>query len=295
MKKSKLIFLITISLVLLFSLTGEKVSGQGVDIRAGSKQHPVYIGLNLGTDQTRIDNQVIKALEGLISLKEITFSAQAEMGIRLNKNFGLSAGLGYRTYSSGFLLLTYRDSLVNQKDQDNDTYIRRISGKDITETQKIGIISIPVRFNAELPLNDIFGFFLQAGVNLSVPVNKKFSSTGMMTYAGYYPAYNIVITGVDHEGFAQNATSMSEGTLIVSSIIPEFATSAGFTVDLNEKIRLLAGISYTRVLTDISGYSADDAFHLSVNKDEMNSLMAGSSKVTAQAVGLRLGFRYYLK
>lgn len=284
-----------VALLLLLSLTEMTGLSQGVDIRSTSKQNRMFIGLSLNPSQSNINNAGIKALSGIIVTKKTSFAGSFDFGFVLGDNFVLSTGLGFSSYASELLLTEYRDSLPNQKDKDDDTYIRRIKGEDISEKQNLGLITIPVLINGEIPLSGLIGFYVQTGFNLSVPLSKKYSSSGTMTYAGYYPAYKVEITGVIHEGFAQGEESTQEGNLEIASFIPVFTSSGGLKLNIKNKAEILVGLYYNKALGAISAYSSADAYHLSLNQDEMNSMMGGSSKVTAQAVGVRFGIRYYLK
>ena len=277
MKSSKSNIIITVAII-IFTFSHLAVSGQGVDIRANTRQQELFIGLSLYPAQTFINNSGTKLLSELVNSKKTSFSGAFELGINLHNNIGLSTGIGYSSYSAELSLDSYIDSVVNQIDQDQDLYIRRISGTNISETQKIGMIIIPLAVNFQLPVNELFGLYLQTGINVSFTVSKKFSSSGTMTYSGYYPAYKIVITGVNHEGFVENSSSLQEGILKVSAIIPEFSSSGGINLTLGKNTQILFGLYYNRLLSTISGYSSTDEFHLSTNLNEMNSMMAGYQK-----------------
>jgi hypothetical protein len=116
-----------------------------------------------------------------------------------------------------------------------------------------------------------------------------------MTYTGYYQAYDVLIYGVDHEDFASNVLSDDEGELLINSFNPELVVSGGFQFYIQNKVQIITGLFFNKLLTNISGYPDADSYYLSMKKNEMKSLMEGSSEARAQAIGLRVGFRYFIK
>jgi hypothetical protein len=55
------------------------------------------------------------------------------------------------------------------------------------------------------------------------------------------------------------------------------------------------GLFYKRMLTDISDYSKGQPFHLSIEENQIRSLMEGSEKTTANSVGIMISLRYFIK
>jgi len=289
----RLIINTLLSTILLFILTGTKLFAQGTEIFV-KKSQGFFIGFNINPAHTYINNSGTKPIKDIVTSGKYMVSGSLEAGFFLNRNIGLSAGIGYNSYSSELSLAEYSDSLTT-KDTEQETYRRIISGIEISETQKIGLLSVPVLVNLNIPFNDNFGLFLQTGINLSLPVTKKYISSGKMTYKGYYPAYAVYIYGIDHEDFATDVVSEEEGTLMVKSFDPELVISGGFQFGLEKKIQIIAGFFFNKLLSDVSDYPVTSSYYLSMKKNDMNSLMQGSTKATAQAIGIKIGFMYFLR
>ena len=194
---------------------------QGTDIRSGL-QNRFYFGINICPTQSSVVNSGTSAILNLTSAKKSALSGSVEVGYFFTKNFGLSTGLGYTTYKGSLTLPAYSVKYdTTDSDTPKENYTRYVSGKEIKENQKISFISIPVIANFQLPVNSIFGFYFQSGVNISVPVTKSYSSSGVFSYEGYYPAYNVMITDVSFEGFEKDYNNSSTGELKIKSFNTE--------------------------------------------------------------------------
>ncbi len=176
----------------LFSLLFPSISyPQGTDIAAGRKKG-LFFGLTIGPSQTSIINNGILTVAELKSNKKNSFCAAIDLGYLFSDYFGFTTGIGYSSYITEQALDTYATSF-DTTDMENETYERLISGNDIKEIQKVSFLYIPLQMNLVIPVGKTFGFFVQAGVNLSFPLSKTYSSTGTFTYSGYYPAYNVTL------------------------------------------------------------------------------------------------------
>jgi hypothetical protein len=183
----------------------------------------------------------------------------------------------------------------NTIDSENETYERRVSGSDIKEIQKISFLNVPLCINFQIPTDGKFAIFLQAGVNLSIPLTYKYNSSGIFTFTGYYPAYNVLLQNLPDYGFPSNSTIISNGKLELKPTVFDGLARAGFQLFISEKIQIALGVTYSRSLSNISKYTSPDKFQLSSDIDQINSMMGGSSKTITQSVGLNLSFRYYIK
>lgn len=217
-----------------------------------------------------------------------------EIGYFFSNSFGLSTGVGFNSYRTGLTLDSYQNK-YNTTDSENDAYERQVSGSDILEEQNIDYLSVPISINIRLALGKTFGFFLQTGASLAVPLNKNYKSSGTFTYKGFYPAYNVLLEDLPAYGFPSNASIKSEGELEIKTHNFSAFASAGFDLFFRKKIQIGVAACYDRSLSNISNYSSPDSFQLSSDTDQINSLMGESSKVTAHSIGLKVIFRYYLK
>jgi len=292
-KRIYLLLSVVISLLLAFS--GVKGFSQGTDIKSGKKQQ-FYLGVNICPASTSIINNGSYTISRLISQKNNSIFFTVEAGYQLTKYFGLSTGIGYGTYLSNLSLAAY-DNHYDTIDSDtpSETYTRYVTGTDIKELQKISFIDIPLIADIQIPFNDVFGIYLQTGVNFSVPVNKTYSSSGIFTYEGYYQVYDIHISDVPYEGFEVNYSSSDKGGLMIKSFSTELIASGGASFTIRNQLHFSLGVFYTRMLSDISEYTSSSSYRLSSLPDQMRSMMEGSTNVSLSAIGFKLGFRYYFK
>lgn len=284
---------ILIIVILLLALAKIPALSQGTDLES-SYMKKLYVGLSISPAQTSILNNGISDISQAKSTKRNAVFISIDGGYFFSKYFGLSSGIGYSSYLTDLALGTYNTTYTTT-DTDQDIYERRISGAGIEEIQKIGMLSIPVMATLQIPFNPNFGLDIQTGLNFSVPVTKNYSSTGTFTYSGYYPVYKVLISDVPYEGFQSNVLNDTNGDLELNTFNPEFIVTGGMYLLMKNKIQISLGLFYNKLLSNISGYSETDTFTLSEYPDKLNTLMGGSTKTTTQALGIRVGFRYYIK
>jgi hypothetical protein len=270
-----------------------EVFSQETDISA-ENQPRMFVGISLGPSQSHIINVGTLSVSELLSGKKISFFGSMEIGYFFSNYFGLSSGIGLNSYKTQLTLDTYQNKF-NTIDNENESYERRVSGSDIKEVQKIDFLSIPFCINLRLPFNETIGFFLQTGVNMAVPIIRDYNSSGTFTYKGYYPAYNVLLENLPAYGFPSNKSIDTDGELELKPFGFNVTASAGFDFYIQKKIQIAVAACYDKSLSNISEYSSPDKFQLSSDLEQINSLMGGSSKATAQSMGLKIIFRYYLK
>ena len=254
----------------------------------------LFVGLSFGPSQSSISNEGILSVANLVSSSQNSFGGVAEIGYFFSKSIGVSSGIGYSLYKSQLELGTYQNKF-NTTDSENEAYERQVSGTDIKETQKVGFLSLPVCLDIRLPLSKKMGFFFQTGINLAIPVTKKYSSSGTFTYKGYYPAYNVLLQNLPSYGFPSNVNSVTNGSLEIKSMNINAQVSAGFDFLIQKNIQLGIAAFYSKSLSNISGYPSPDKFQLSSEANQINILMGGSSKATLQSIGVNIRLRYFLK
>jgi hypothetical protein len=253
-----------------------------------------YVGISMGAGQSKINHEGVLSVSGLAAGTKNDILSSLDVGYFFTPVFGISSGISYTSYRGQITLDSYQNKFT-ASDSENETYERRVSGKNITEDQNIGFLGIPVCLNLRLPAGKTLGLFLQAGLNFAFPVNKKFTSNGTFTYKGYYPAYNVLLEDLPAYGFPGNAAVRSEGTLNLNPVCFEAIASAGFDILISKKFQLLVAAAYNQSLTSIADYPDPEKFQLSTDVNQINSMMGGSNKTTVQSMGLKISLRYFLK
>jgi hypothetical protein len=284
------ILLLPLIIILCFQ---SEIFSQGTSSSKGEKPG-IFAGISMGLSQSDIVNTGISSVSELVTEKKGSFMGFVDIGYFLSEKIGISSGIGLITYTSQQTLGSYQNKL-NATDSDAELYERRITGSGITETQKIGTLSVPICIIGRFPVNEKIGLFVQPGLCMSIPISKDFNSNGTFTYKGYYSEYNVVFENLPAFGFPSNLNSSAEGDLELKPMIINFTVNAGVDYYLQKKIQLAFAVSYIKSLSGISDYSSPEKFQLSTDADEINSLMAGSTKATIQSIGIKVSLRYYLR
>ncbi len=287
---------ITITQIILaaFLLTGTQYECYSQDADSTIVKPGLFVGLSFGPSQTSITNVGMLTVANLVSSSQNSFGGSLEIGYFFTESIGISSGLGYTSYKSQLTLATYQN-IFNTVDSENEVYERRVSGTDIKEIQSVGFLSLPVFLDIRLPLNKKMGLFIQPGINLAIPITKKYASSGTFTYKGYYPAYNVLLENLPAYGFPSNVHSITNEPLETKSININALVSAGFDFSIQNNIQIGVGVSYSKSLSNISDYTSPDKFQLSSDANQINSLMGGSSTATVQSFGVNVRLRYFLK
>ena len=282
--------LLTVFLIICYQ---NEVYSQETDIST-ENQPGMFVGISLGPSQSYIMNVGTLSVSELLSFKKNSFFGTAELGYFFSEYIGLSSGISFISYRTQLTLDTYQIKF-NTTDSENESYERRVSGSGIKEVQNIGLLCVPFCINLRLPFNETIGFFLQTGVNMGVPIIRDYNSSGTFTYKGYYPAHNVLLENIPAYGFPSNKNIDTDGVLELKPYDFNATASAGFDFFIQKKIQIAVAACFDKLLSKISNYSSPDIFQLSSDPEQINSLMGGSSNVSAQSMGLKIILRYYLK
>ena len=282
--------LISVFLVICFQ---NEIFSQGTN-NIGTTKPGLFFGFTAGPTQSQITNKQILLRSGFSSKNLNGYSGAAEIGYFISEYFGLSSGIGFISYKSQLNLDTYQ-SQYNTTDSENETYQRQVEGKNIKELQEIGSLNVPINLNFRLPFSKKFGFFLQTGVNLAIPLSKNYTSSGTFTFKGYYPAYNVLLEDLPAYGFPTNLPGASKGELELKPYSINASGFVGFDLFIKKNIQIALAAFYTQSLSNISAYSSQDKFQLSTDVNMISSLMGASSNVSVQSMGVMISLRYYLK
>jgi hypothetical protein len=292
--KIKILYILKITLLIvpLFCIT-QIIFSQGTDI-SSTTSTKLYVGLGLTTGQSDFGITGTNSISDVNTSKKGSFTGLLEIGYFFSENFGLSSGLGFCSISTSLTLKSYQNKYTTT-DTESESYERRITGSDIKETQKIGFLRVPVILIMRLPVSRTTGIFIQPGINLAIPLTKSYSNSGIFSFDGYYPAYNVLLSNLPVYGFPNNKSIASDGKLQLKSLAIQASVSAGVDFFVAEKIQIAVAGSYEKTLSDISAYSTPDKFQLATDGIQLNSLLGGSTKTSIQSIGLLISLKYYLK
>jgi len=285
---TKLILPVTLKFLLSTALYS-----QGTDYTMNKvEQKKIFLGISLNGSQTSISNDL--SFLSITSKMGKSLNGRVEVGYFFTRMIGISIGLGYSSYSSQLFLNKDTGSIL-QKDSENEDYIMKITGKSISEDQKISFLNIPVCLDIRLPLGQKLGFFIQGGINFGIPLDKTYNTSGIFTYEGEYYQYPVLLHDIPKFGFATDTSIQGKGNFQLKSINTSILAVAGINYSFSETLSINLGIQFTRSFANISDYKNTNPFILSTKINVLNSFMAGSSNSGFHALGLSLGLKYYIK
>lgn len=267
---------------------------------SGSRNIPgLFYGFSGGPSKTKIVNSGSVYDSVLLTSKENASFGTAEIGYFFSDYFGISSGIGYVSYKTKLNLISFQKNF-DAIDSENEPFNMRVTGSGIQELQTVDFLSIPFCVHLRLPFNQTFGLFLKAGINLSVPINKKYSSSGIFTYKGYYPKYNVLLENLPAYGFVNDKNTASKGELEIKKLWFNTLVSAGFDVNITNSMQIGIAANINNSLLKESFTSSQvnaspDKFQLTPDASHIKSFMEGSSKATAQSLGLEITFRFFVK
>jgi hypothetical protein len=278
---------------IFFSILITSGYSQGTDSRSSSGSK-MYAGIFINPLKTGIANEKFSSGSTLNNASGSGLNIAIEGGYFFTDLLGVSIGAGYGSYAATVSMDSYTTSYTTT-DTENESYEMRISGKAISENQKISFISIPVCLNVKYPFTEKIGGYAKAGISFNIPLSKTYAGSGTFTYDGYYPAYPVLLQNVPAYGFPTDLSTVASGDLQINSFNIGIVASGGAYYALNDNMQILIGIQFNKSIGNISGYKADANYRLTSKATELNSVMGGSTTAGVQAIGLSIGFKYYLK
>ena len=265
---------------------------QGTDM--GLERRPgAFIGISAGALNSQIISDSDLDIKESGSSGKVSFSGSFDVGYYFSKPIGLRTGIGYSSANVQLTLDSYQSS-SNLKDSENESYELRVTASNLTENQSVKILNVPLVVVLNIPLSNIVSIFLEPGISFSIPANCSYNSTGLFTYQGYYPEYNVILENLPNHGFSSNETINTTDDLKIRHSWTDLTLSSGINLAIKRKFQLSAGVEYCRSISDLSGYDSPDSFQLSPIPGQVASLMGASDKVTSKALGFNISLRYLI-
>lgn len=218
------------------------------------------------------------------------FNLKADYTIFFNKTWGVSSGIGMKSYETNGTLSHTRTT--PDVDVEGDSYEFRTYYMGWKENQKALLVDIPLMVAFRHTLTPNFGLMANLGVMLSIPLSATYTATGgTIATTGYYSKWNVELSDIPEQGF-RTYTSRPVGDLSLRPSL-SLSTSLGSTYQLMESISLYAGIyaSYglNRILKSDSQvcFQKDGIYNSILTSDECG-------KVRLFALGAMLGVHWNL-
>jgi hypothetical protein len=262
-------------------------------VSSDSKQPGLFFGIGLEPSLSQVKNMGVQNSSDLTSTNKFALSGSLNIGYFFSRYFGISSGVNYSSYNTQLSLESYQNHL-DAIDLDQEPYDLHVSGTGIKEIQQIGIIGIPICLNFRIPFKSDMGIFLQTGINIAVPLRNKYTTNGIFTYRGYFSQYNVWLENLSEYGFPTDFTTESSGDLSLKPIINCAIASAGIDYLIQKRVQFSLALVFNKSLESISEYIPPENFQLSTGKNQLSSIMEGSSNVIIQSFGINIGLRYYI-
>jgi hypothetical protein len=168
-------------------------------------------------------------------------------------NLALSSGLVYSAFSSDFFLNGAFKEIAEARDINGDKYNKIYQASNYDSLATIKTLNIPIKVLWISGSTRKFGFFAEAGAQISLFLSKEYTTTGSMEFKGYYPYNPGVLQNINFEELGyysiQNINSFGE---INSKIYALSATvSVGINIPLGYFMSMRLGPEVSIGLSDI--------------------------------------------
>jgi len=267
-------------------------SGQGTDM--GRELKPgAFFGITAETiNSDLVHTSSFQLINDEASVKS-SLSGSVDFGYMVSRAFGIKTAIAFNTYKASLQLDTYTDAF-NLKDDENETYELRVTGSDITENESVKSLRIPAGIVLNIPISKIITLFAEPEIGISIPLGTKFSSTGLFTYKGYYPEYNVLLENLPNHKFYTNKAIITDGMLELKKLWTDVSVFGGLGIFVSRKIQLKAGVKYLKSLSGLSDNGTDSKFHLSPSSGEVISLSEKSTAIETRYLGFGVSLRYFI-
>jgi hypothetical protein len=217
------------------------------------------------------------------------FSASGTIGF-CGKYIGFETGIGYSQLSNKLILDKARFTQNNVVDSEGETYQSIVDATNVTETQTLGSISVPLTLKLLLPLKENkISLFMDVGTVLYFPIVRQYTSNGTYTYSGYYPSLWARLSDLPDYGFPTNYSFKSTSTFETKSLFVSFKTNIGVRLHLTDKSSIKAGGTIIRSIGSLTK-SNNNPESLSSKPNVYSSLMNRNNPASVFSYGLHLGY-----
>ncbi|MCE1197473.1 MAG: hypothetical protein LWW85_00770 [Marinilabiliales bacterium] len=249
-----------------------------------------FVSIRLAPASTAIHLTSASALFPITTEKGSGGSLAPEVGYFFTEHFGLATGLNFMQYNGVVRLSSYQEKFQTT-DSENESYERRVTAVQVSENQKIGLLGIPLKLVLRSSLGQRVGLLMEGQVSVAFPVAKHYTSSGIFTYKGYYPKYNVLLENLPLYGFPNAAAVEGTGDLPVKSPVISVGCAAGLDYRITSHWLVVATLHYDRSISQVVDTPA--SFNLSTDVTGIHSMMGGCTQASLQAIGVGIGIRYF--
>jgi len=155
-----------------------------------------------------------------------------------NENWGVGTGIGIETFQSK-ATLNYQTKMQSI-DTDEESYEFRTQYTDWTEKQNVLMLDIPLGIVYQIKLNENSKLQVNFGPKVSFNLKAKYEITnGSIETTGFYPQYNVVLSGMPQHNF-KTITEFPKEDIKLNPAISAFVDLGGL-YSLNTNTELYFG------------------------------------------------------
>lgn len=254
---------------------------------AHSQETGHYLKFDLGAGQHRInyapENGTVKPGFG--------FTGNLTYNYFFAPNWGFGTGIAVQTFKSTATLNFM--STTPSVDTDGDSFDYRANFNNWQESQKMLMLEIPIALNYRQQFGDNLGILISGGTKISLPVRSVYETVGgEITTTGYYPQWNVELSGMPQHGF--DTYSEFPSSDIDAKLNFSLFANLGALYKISEKMDLYIGAYVNYGLSDV--FNAVDREVYQVNEGIYNGTLASNqiSKANLVSVGVKVGINLRL-
>jgi len=251
--------IIIIVVFLLWTFTGS-IYGQRI----------ISIGVQVSPGYSFINTKLPDWLTEKKSKGSFVFNFGVTAQYFLDKTYGISSGIQMLSFKQTSTGNEYFESF-DDIDSDNQSYERRVWGKNISEKTSLRLIHLPVHFFYVHPLNGAIAVYGSIGPGISIPIQKKYSGSGMFTYKGYYPEDGVLLHDIPVYGFNTDVSVNTNETLKNRFVILDVGASFGFAFTINRYYKFHTSLNYYRSISNLA--KGNGSYHISNELGSFNSFL----------------------
>lgn len=182
---------------------------------------------------------------------------QVQYAYYFHENWGITAGVAFSGYGS-YGILDNRNEWAGVGDSDGEIYNHYALTRKWREQQITHIVELPVGIQCQYPLGDNgLRLYAGAGVRVGVPVYSKYAlKSGSLEHQGYYPQWNMLVTGQPDRDFYTETIGSDFATgrrdLNLKKVALAAGADLGVMIPLNNQLDLMCGVYFQMNCLDLN-------------------------------------------
>lgn len=259
-------------------------------------QDKLNMGFHISPTESSIIPNIPATLTGYTSNKSDVIDLGFDVRYFLGNIIGIESGLNLLTYKSVYKATSSSDNFETV-DSENDSYLREVSGSNISETDIIRSIEIPVHLLIRSWISNKLILKLSAGPGIFIPLQKQCQESAIFSYSGYYSKYGgAILTNIPEYGFNQNVNVNGKNNIPCRPINLDIGCSLGANYCIDDDYELFASVNYntslSKPVTQVNNY------HISNELGSYYSILSnGNNKFTniSFSVGIQINIIWFSK